>query len=148
MHAGHLSGTPKHRRQLGLKVTIRYLAGYSFVLIMGCVTCQSSGHKCCNKPGDFIVYVTLLHLSHMGIWMELYVNNVQGSFGIDRWCFCRKIAHRWLSLGLIGNDSALVQVMAWCRQATCHTIWTSVEFALYPHMVSLSQNGLIDAIKY
>ena len=39
---------------------------------------------------------------------------------ISGWDIFQKIALRWMSLDLIDDKSTLVQVMAWCRQATSH----------------------------
>ena len=38
----------------------------------------------------------------------------------DDWGISCKIALRWMSLDLTEDKSTLVQVMAWCRQATSH----------------------------
>ena len=39
---------------------------------------------------------------------------------IDGWDISHEIFSRWMSLDLTDDESALVQVMAWCRQATSH----------------------------
>ena len=39
---------------------------------------------------------------------------------IDGWGICCEIAPIWMSLDFTDDQSALVQVMAWCRQATSH----------------------------
>ena len=39
---------------------------------------------------------------------------------IDGWDTCCEIAHRRMSLDLTDDKSTLVQVMAWCHQATSH----------------------------
>ena len=39
---------------------------------------------------------------------------------IDGWGVFHEIAQRWTSLNLTEDKSTLVQVMAWCRQATSH----------------------------
>ena len=39
---------------------------------------------------------------------------------IDDWCMSCEIAIRWIQLDLTDDKSTLVQVMAWCRQATSH----------------------------
>ena len=38
----------------------------------------------------------------------------------DGWGISNKVAIRWISPDLTKNKSTLVQVMAWCRQATSH----------------------------
>ena len=39
---------------------------------------------------------------------------------IDGWGICCEIALIWMSLDFIDDQSTLVQVMAWCRQAPIH----------------------------
>ena len=39
---------------------------------------------------------------------------------IDGWVISCELALRWMSLNLTDDKSTLVQVMAWCRQATSH----------------------------
>ena len=39
---------------------------------------------------------------------------------IDGWVISCELALRWMSLDLTDDKSTLVQVMAWCRQATSH----------------------------
>ena len=39
---------------------------------------------------------------------------------IDGWGISCELAPRWMSLDLTDDKSTLVQVMAWCRQATSH----------------------------
>ena len=45
---------------------------------------------------------------------------VQITLVIDGTCISREISPRWMSLDLTDDKSTLVQVMAWCRQATSH----------------------------
>ena len=39
---------------------------------------------------------------------------------IDGWCISCKIVLKWTPMDLTDGKSTLVQVMAWCRQATSH----------------------------
>ena len=39
---------------------------------------------------------------------------------IDDWCISSEIAIRWMLLDFTDDKSTLIQVMAWCRQATSH----------------------------
>ena len=57
-------------------------------------------------PGRFECYFRL---------MSLKLNLV-----IDGWGFFCETALRWMSLDLTDDKSTLVQVMAWCHQATSH----------------------------
>ena len=41
---------------------------------------------------------------------------------IDGWVISFDIAYRWMSLDCTDDQSTLVQVMAWCRQATSHNL--------------------------
>ena len=64
---------------------------------------------------------------------------------IDGWGISCKIALIWMSLDITDDPSALVQVIAWCRQATGHYL-----SLCYPdlcrYMVPLCQNELIGVI--
>ena len=51
------------------------------------------------------------------------------------WGIFNEIAHWWMPLDLTGDNSTLVQVMAWCRQATSHYL-----IQCWPR--SLSPNGV------
>ena len=61
---------------------------------------------------------------------------------IDGWGIFCEIALMWMSLDFTDDQSTLVQVMAWCRQATTIT-WANVDPDLCHHMVSLGHNELI-----
>ena len=52
-----------------------------------------------------------------------------------------KIALRWVPLDLTDDKSTLVQVLAWCNQATSHT-WANVHPDLCHQMASLGLNEL------
>ena len=58
---------------------------------------------------------------------------------IDGWGISYEIALRWMLLDLIVDYSTLVQVMAWCSQATVIT-WVNVHPDLCRHMASLGQS--------
>ena len=51
---------------------------------------------------------------------------------------CCEIALKWMLQNLTNEKSTLVQVMAWCRQATSHYLSQDLCY----HMVSLSHNEL------
>ena len=44
----------------------------------------------------------------------------QGILVIDGWCISCEISLIWMSVDFTDDHSTLVQVMAWCRQATSH----------------------------
>ena len=58
---------------------------------------------------------------------------------IDGWGICCKIALIWMSLEFSDDQSTLVQVMAWCRQATSHYLSQCWHRSLSPTGVTRSQ---------
>ena len=64
---------------------------------------------------------------------------------IGGWGISYEVALIWMSLGFADNQSSLVQVMAWCHQATSIT-WANVDPYHCHHMVSLDQNESIGVI--
>ena len=61
---------------------------------------------------------------------------------IDGWVISCELALRWISLDLTDDKSTLVQVMAWCRQATSHYLSQCWPISLCRHMPSLGPNEL------
>ena len=53
------------------------------------------------------------------------------------------IALRWMPMDLTDDESALVQVMAWCYQAMSHFLSQCWPIDLCHHMMSLGHNKLI-----
>ena len=64
---------------------------------------------------------------------------------IDGWDICCEIALIWMSLDFTDDQSTLVQIMAWCRQATSHYLSQCWPRSLWPSGVTRPQwvNGLI-----
>ena len=69
---------------------------------------------------------------------------------IDSWAISCELALRWMSLDLTDDKSTLVQVMAWCRQATSHYLSQCWPRSLSPYGVTWPQwasigsdNGLV-----
>ena len=58
---------------------------------------------------------------------------------IGGWDIFCKIALRWKSLDLINDKSTLVQVMAWCRQATIHYLSQCWPRSMSPYGVTRPQ---------
>ena len=58
-----------------------------------------------------------------------------------------EIALIWMSLDFIDDQSTLVQVMAWCRQATSHYL-SNVDPDLCRHMVSLAHDELTSCTSF
>ena len=69
---------------------------------------------------------------------------------IDGWGISCEITLRWMSLDLTDDKSTLVQVMAWCRQATSHYLiqcWTrlmSPNGVTRPHWVKVITRNVHD----
>ena len=57
----------------------------------------------------------------------------------DCWGISCKIALRWMPLDLTDDKSTLVQVMAWCRQATSHYLSQCWPRSLVPYDVTRPQ---------
>ena len=62
---------------------------------------------------------------------------------IDILCIPFEITLPWMPKDLADDESILVQVMAWCRQATSHYL-SQCDHDLCHHMASLGHNELID----
>ena len=58
---------------------------------------------------------------------------------IDGWGICSEIALIWMSLDFTDDQSTLVQVMAWCRQATSHYLSQCWPRSLSPYGVTRPQ---------
>ena len=57
----------------------------------------------------------------------------------DGWDISCKIALRWMPLDLTDDESTMVQVMAWCRQATSHYLNQCWPRSLSPYGVTRPQ---------
>ena len=58
---------------------------------------------------------------------------------IDGWCISCEIALIWMTLDFTYDQSTLVQVMAWCRQATSHYLSQCWPRSMPPNGVTRSQ---------
>ena len=58
---------------------------------------------------------------------------------IDGWGISCELTLRWMSLDLTDDKSALVQVMAWCHQATSHYLSQCWPKSLSPYGVTRPQ---------
>ena len=72
-------------------------------------------------------------------WMNFFISNFLDSLVIDGWGTSSEIALKLLSLDLTDNKSTLVQVMAWCRQATSHYLSQCWLRSMSPYGVTGSQ---------
>ena len=82
------------------------------------------------KQGKPLLLMTALLSMFEGFWLNsLAPRRFQQKFRevifkpisvTDGWDISCKIALRWMPLDLIDDKSTLVQVMAWCHQATSH----------------------------
>ena len=57
----------------------------------------------------------------------------------DGWSISSKIALKWMPMDLTDGKSTLVQVMAWCRQATSHYLSQCWPRSLSPHCFTRPQ---------
>ena len=64
---------------------------------------------------------------------------------IDGWGISHEIALIWMSLDFTDDQSTLVQVMAWCHQATSHYLSQCWPRSLWPYGVTRRQLSLITA---
>ena len=101
----------------------------------GWVTREVLSYKCCLRRPVYIWSSSLL----IGPWeisIKFYKTNFQTNFS-DSWSwYLSKIAVRWISLYISDDKSTLVQVMAWCRQATTHYLSQSWPRSLPPYDVT------------
>ena len=58
---------------------------------------------------------------------------------IDGWGISCELGHKWMSLDLTDDKSSLVQVMAWCHQATSHYLSQCWPRSLSPYGVTRPQ---------
>ena len=65
---------------------------------------------------------------------------------IDGWGFSCEIAPVWMSLDFTDDQSTLVQVMAWCHQATSHYLSQCWPRSLSPYGVTRPRWGLVVAV--
>ena len=69
---------------------------------------------------------------------------------IDGWGIYYELALRWMSLDLTDDKSTLVQVMAWCRQATNHYLSQCWPRSMSPYGVTRPQwvNSTFSVVLY
>ena len=115
--------------------------------------------RTCLQINIFISYfICAAWLSRLGLlsWRSTFNSLVPGKFEwnfrylifqiisvIDGWGISCELAIRWMSLDLTDDKSTLVQVMAWCRQATNHYLSQCWPRYLTPYgVISLVQNQI------
>ena len=91
------------------------------------VACNCSGYNWVNSlaPGKFEWHFRYLIFQIISV--------------IDGWGISCELALRWMSLDLTDDKPTLVQVMAWCRQATSHYPNQWWPRSLSPHGVTRPQ---------
>ena len=80
--------------------------------------------------------VQLTHWSHEKFKWNFRCLIFKRILVIDGWSICCEIALIWMSLDFTDDHSTLVQVMAWCRQATSHYLsqcWPRSLVAIWCH---------------
>ena len=77
---------------------------------------------CCQATSHYLSQWWPRSLSPYGVTRPQWVNEILGKLilVIDGWGISSEIAHMEMPLDLTNDRSTLVQVMAWCRQATSH----------------------------
>ena len=70
--------------------------------------------------GDCFSGIGILTHWPLGDFNKVLVEWVKFILAIDGWDISHEISSRWMSLDLTDDKSTLVQVMAWCREATSH----------------------------
>ena len=88
-------------------------------------------------PQDFIVSFNSLAPGKFE-WNFRYVI-FKWNLVIDGWGISCKIAILWMSLDFTDDQSTLVQVMAWCRQAASHYLSQCWPRSLLPYGVTKSE---------
>ena len=68
-------------------------------------------------------------------------------FVIDGWGISCEIAITWMSLDFTDDQSTLVQVMAWCRQATSHYLNQCWPWFLLPYGITRPQWVLMKSLQ-
>ena len=74
------------------------------------------------------------------IWMKFRHVIFKQILVIDGWGISCEIALMWMSLDFTEDQSTLVQVMAWCRQATSHYLSQNWPRSLLPYGVAMPQS--------
>ena len=80
--------------------------------------CHHAGKQCHAAPyHDDLTHWPLGDFKEiLDKWFSSYI------YVIDGWGISNEVAIRWMSLDFSKNKSTLVQVMAWCHQATSHNL--------------------------
>ena len=88
------------------------------------------------------------HVASLNLINSLAPGKFEWNFGyvifkrilvIDGWGICCEIALIWMSLDFTDDQSTLVQVMAWCRQATSHYLKHCWPRSMSPYGVTRPQ---------
>ena len=82
------------------------------------------------------MYVTLTHWPLAPIELNFRYSIFWIISVIDGWGISCELALRWMLLDLTDDKSTLVQVMAWCRQATSHYLSQCWPRSLSPYGVT------------
>ena len=83
--------------------------------------------------------------THGGRWLArtnydaFMTHHTTENFRDYGWGISREIALRWMLLDLIDDKSTLVQVMAWCRQATSHYLNQCWPSSVLPYGITRPQ---------
>ena len=88
-----------------------------------------------------MIFLHCIKICHLVLYMQNCLRNVNLRLVlfIDGWGISCEITPRWMSLDLNEDKSTLVQVMAWCRQATSHYLSQCWPRSLQPYGITRPQ---------
>ena len=85
--------------------------------------------------------ISVYRINSLKIWMKFQISNFQIDFSC--WWLIKgiscEITLRWMSLDLSDDNLTLVQVMAWCRQATSHHLSQGWPRSMLPYGITRPQ---------
>ena len=94
------------------------------------------------RSTDIYIYLTRPSFSLRNFNKILDRKFSKGILVIDDWGISCEIALIWMSLDFTDNQSTLVQVMAWCHQATSHYLSQCWPRSLWPYGVTRPKYSL------
>ena len=109
-------GVPKAKKQKVTTYMVRlYIYIYIYIYYLHCEIHHKSPYNLRFAPVK--VLEKSLVLIRQNLWEQWYLI-LQIISVIDGWGISCELALRWMPHDLTDDNSTLVQVMAWCRQAT------------------------------
>ena len=121
------------RRKNACRLAIR--VGFQTVWNLFMTRCVINCHKLCPKPvytDSFRQFNSLAPGRFERNFRKLIFQLI---LVIDGWSISCKIVVKWMPMDLTDDKSTLVQIMAWCRQATSHYLSQCWPRSLSPYGV-------------